>query len=65
MLLFVLLIALLNSELIEYTLIIEYKWMTISDFRKAVICVNGSNVGPVIRANKGDTLKINVFNNLK
>lgn len=64
MLLFVLLISLLNAELVEYTLNIEYKWMTIDNFKKAVICVNGLNVGPIIRCNKGDTLRINVINNL-
>jgi len=64
MLLFVLLIALLNAELVEYTLNIEYKWMKIGEVSKSVICVNGLNVGPVIRCNKGDTLKINIFNNL-
>ena len=64
MLLLVILIGLLNSELVEYTLNIEYKWMNISNYRKAVICVNGSNVGPLIRCNKGDTLRVNVFNNL-
>jgi iron transport multicopper oxidase len=64
MLLLILLIGLLNSELIEYTLNIEYKWMTINDFRKAVICVNGLNVGPVLRAKQNDVLRINVSNNL-
>jgi len=67
MLLLVLFIALLNSKLVEYTLNVEYKWMTITDvqnYRKAVICVNGSNVGPIIRANQNDILRINVINNL-
>lgn len=64
LLLFVLFVSLLNSKLVEYTLNIEYKWMEISNFSKAVICVNGLNVGPVIRCNKGDTLKINLVNNL-
>ena len=64
MLLFIFFVALLNSKLVEYTLNVEYKWMTIANFTKAVICVNGLNVGPLIRCNKGDTLKINVINNL-
>jgi len=38
--------------------------MQIDGISKAVICVNGSNVGPLIRCNKGDTLRVNVFNNL-
>ena len=64
MLVFVLLIALLNAELVEYTLNIEYKWMKIDFFRKAVICVNGLNVGPTIRVKQNDILRINVINSL-
>lgn len=64
MLLLVLFVASLNSKLVEYTLNIEYKWMTIDNFRKAVICVNGLNVGPTIRARQNDILRINVINNL-
>ena len=64
MLLFILFVTLLNSKLVEYTLNVEYKWMDIDGISKAVICVNGSNVGPLIRCDKGDTLRINVFNNL-
>lgn len=64
MLFIILLIVFLKSELVEYTLNVEYKWMTIDNFKKAVICVNGMNVGPLIRCNKGDTLRINVVNSL-
>jgi len=64
MLLLALLIISLNSKLVEYTLNIEYKWMEIDRFSKAVICVNGLNVGPLIRCNKGDTLRVNVVNSL-
>jgi iron transport multicopper oxidase len=38
--------------------------MTIGNYTKSVVCVNGLNIGPTIRANQGDTLKINVMNNL-
>lgn len=54
----------INANIVEYTLNIAYKQMTIDNFTKAVICINGLNIGPTIRANEGDTLKINVINSL-
>ena len=64
LMLLLLLISLFSATIVEYTLNIEYKWMTIDNFTKAVICVNGLNVGPLIRCNKGDTLRINIVNSL-
>jgi len=64
MLVLIIFLGLLNAKLVEYTLNVEYKWMEINGFRKAVICVNDLNVGPTIRANQNDVLRINVINNL-
>lgn len=64
MLILLILIYSLYAKIVNYTLEIEYKWMKVNNYNKAVICVNGLNVGPTIRATKGDTLIINVINML-
>lgn len=64
MLLLLLLINLISGAVLNYTLIVDYKWMTVDNFTKAVIAINNMNYGPVIRGFIGDIVNINVVNNM-
>lgn len=48
------------SKIVNYTLEVNYKWM----LGKAVIAINGKDIGPTIRVNVGDVLRIKVINSL-
>lgn len=64
MLLLLLFINLISGAVLNYTLNVNYKWMTVDNFTKAVIAVNDMDVGPTIRGNLNDIVNIKVINSL-
>jgi L-ascorbate oxidase len=56
--------SLVCANTVTYNFTIGEKWMAPDGYWRPVTTINGQSPGPVIKAKQGDTIIVNVFNNL-